>query len=220
MTKEFLKRILTSCALFILLYLMFLYNYILISSLIIISVISWIEFNGLLINIFSKNKKKKFFLILFYKFCSLTYITLFSVYFYASISNNNPNNFYFLYILLICIVSDIGGLTVGKIFKGKKLTKISPNKTISGTIGSFVFAIILMFFAAMYLQIEINFSLLILTLLVSLGSQMGDLFISFLKRNAKIKDTGSLLPGHGGFLDRIDGILFGFPIGLFISNFL
>ncbi len=130
----------------------------------------------------------------------------------------NGSEIFVIYSLLICINSDIGGLIFGKTFKGKKLTKISPNKTISGSIGSFFLSIILI---PIFLKNFINFSLdelILITLFISLVSQAGDLFISFLKRNAKVKDTGDLLPGHGGFLDRIDGMLFAIPFGILLFN--
>ena len=114
--------------------------------------------------------------------------------------------------MLICISSDIGGYIFGNIFKGKKITKISPNKTYSGMIGSYILAVLFsyLFFGNQY---DLNL-LLIYTLVVSSISQCGDFFISYLKRKAKIKDTGRLLPGHGGFLDRLDGLIFALPIGL------
>ncbi len=120
---------------------------------------------------------------------------------------------FFLYLLLICIFTDIGGYVIGKIFKGKKLTKISPNKTISGSIGSFVFAIFpLLIFSQIYLEdYSITYKNILFCLFVSFSSQAGDLFISFLKRKAKIKDTGKIIYGHGGLLDRIDGIIFAIP---------
>ena len=120
------------------------------------------------------------------------------------------------YSLLVSVLSDIGGLIVGKNFKGKKLTKISPNKTISGSIGSFAFSILLI---PLFIDHLIGYNFLILsviTFFISLTSQIGDLFISFLKRKAKIKDTSNLLPGHGGLLDRIDGIIFAIPMGLLL----
>ena len=125
-----------------------------------------------------------------------------------------------MYSVLVAIVSDIGGLVFGKIFKGKKLTKISPNKTISGSIGSFVFSLLLIPF---FYQELINYnilSLVLITIIISLTSQLGDLFISYLKRKAKIKNTSDILPGHGGFLDRIDGIIFAIPIGIVLFNLL
>ena len=123
---------------------------------------------------------------------------------------------YLLYSVLVAILSDIGGFICGKIFKGKKLTKISPNKTISGSIGSLIFSILLIPF---FYNGEIDQSfpnILLITIIISLTSQLGDLFISLLKRKAKVKDTSDLLPGHGGVLDRIDGIIFAIPLGIFL----
>ena len=117
-------------------------------------------------------------------------------------------------ILLICISSDIGGILFGKILKGPKLTKISPNKTISGSLGSFIFS---MLTSSILLGYVFNTELLnnfLLGFFVSFSVQLGDLFFSFLKRKASLKNTGNILPGHGGILDRIDGILLGIPIGL------
>ena len=127
-----------------------------------------------------------------------------------------------LYLFSICIFSDVGGLIFGKFFKGKKLTKISPNKTISGSIGSFISSLILVPFFYYFLPEEFKsfFDLITLAIIVSLSCQLGDLFISYLKRKAKVKDTGDILPGHGGILDRIDGILFALPIGMIIWEFL
>ena len=113
-------------------------------------------------------------------------------------------------------MSDIGGLVFGKIFKGKKLTKISPNKTISGSIGSFIFSTSLIpFFYKIQLD-QTLLSILVITIIISTASQLGDLFISLLKRKAKVKDTSDLLPGHGGVLDRIDGIIFAIPLGIYL----
>ncbi len=127
----------------------------------------------------------------------------------------------FLIILLICIFSDIGGYVFGKIFGGTKLTKISPNKTISGAIGSFVFSIFI-FYIVLFLynsfSLDNKLSLLWVPLYYSLICQLGDLFISFFKRKARIKDTGKLIPGHGGILDRIDGIIFAIPVGTYILS--
>tara|TARA_B110000967_G_C18727338_1_gene480820 strand:- start:366 stop:734 length:369 start_codon:yes stop_codon:yes gene_type:complete len=117
---------------------------------------------------------------------------------------------------LICFASDIGGLVFGKFFKGKKLTKISPKKTISGSVGSFFFSFLIILIFSYFNLVGFTFNFIIYAFATSLLCQIGDIFISFLKRKAKVKDTGSLLPGHGGVLDRIDGILFGFPFGIFI----
>ena len=117
---------------------------------------------------------------------------------------------------MVAILSDVGGLVCGKIIKGKKLTKISPNKTISGSIGSFIFSTVLIPFFYKTLIDETLLNLFLITIIISLISQLGDLFISFLKRKAKVKDTSDLLPGHGGVLDRIDGIIFAIPLGIFL----
>jgi len=126
---------------------------------------------------------------------------------------------FLIYSILITINSDIGGLVFGKIFKGRKLTKISPKKTISGSIGSFIFSLALIPYFLQYISNINIISIITITLIISLAAQMGDLFISFLKRKAKVKDTGDLLPGHGGFLDRIDGLLFAIPISFLLFSF-
>ena len=121
--------------------------------------------------------------------------------------------------MLVSILSAIGALVFGKTFKGKKLTKISPNKTISGSIGSFLLSLLLI---PIFYEKLIFYDLLTLTMItivISFISQLGDLFISFLKRKAKVKDTSDLLPGHGGLLDRVDGIIFAAPIGIFLLSF-
>ena len=125
-------------------------------------------------------------------------------------------------MISICFFTDIGGYVVGKIIGGKKLTKISPNKTISGTFGSFIFSIVPLIIVLNfnYIDLEFNPTNLIFCLLISLISQVGDLFISFIKRKAKIKDTGNLLPGHGGILDRMDGIIFAIPFSYFLLKLL
>ena len=123
-----------------------------------------------------------------------------------------------LFILLICISTDIGGYMFGKLMKGKKLTKISPNKTYWGLFGSYILSLITVFLVFRnYFEYDNIFTLIII---ISTISQLGDLFISFLKRKALIKDTGKFLPGHGGILDRIDGIIFAIPSGLLITKLL
>ena len=125
-----------------------------------------------------------------------------------------------IFILSICILTDIGGFIFGKLFGGKKLTKISPNKTYAGMIGSFslslIFGYMLYYNQNNILFFDIN--VLILIMVVSFVSQLGDLIISLLKRKANIKDTGTILPGHGGILDRIDGILLALPIGIILIS--
>ena len=122
----------------------------------------------------------------------------------------------FLFIITICIFTDIGGYIFGKIFKGPKLTKISPKKTYSGVFGGFLLSLIagIVFIHYVYGSEKHPFEdsiLFIFILFISLISQIGDLIISYFKRKAKLKDTGKILPGHGGLLDRIDGMIFVFP---------
>ena len=114
----------------------------------------------------------------------------------------------------MCFFSDIGGFVIGKSFKGKKLSKISPNKTISGSYGSFLFALTVPFIFNFFHSINLDLFIIFYTLLISFMCQTGDLIISFLKRKAKIKDTGNILPGHGGILDRVDGILLAVPTSM------
>ena len=216
MKSNIKKRILTSVILFSLLIGMFYYSYIMIVSLIIIAIISWIEFYALISKILKKNILKDRFFRFIYKTLSLFYLSGLVYLIFAIESEYSNLKIYLLYSVLVAILSDIGGLVCGKIFKGKKLTKISPNKTISGSIGSLIFSILLIPF---FYNGEIDQSLpniLLITIIISLTSQLGDLFISLLKRKAKVKDTSDLLPGHGGVLDRIDGIIFAIPLGIFL----
>ena len=219
--KDLKTRLFTSIFLIVLLYFSFNYSYILIISLILISLISWIEFQGLISKIFIKKTFKSSFLKTAMQGTSLLYLAMFSTMVFSGISQDNFK-INMLFLISICICSDIGGLLFGNIFKGKKLTKISPNKTISGSIGSFVLSLLLI--PIFYLLLQGKFinivDMIILTILVSFFCQLGDLFISFLKRKAKVKDTGDLLPGHGGILDRIDGMLLAVPIGMEIWEFL
>jgi phosphatidate cytidylyltransferase len=185
-------------------------------SLIIIAIISWIEFYALISKILKKDILKDKFFRFFYKSLSLIYLSGLVYLIFAIESEYSNLKIYLLYSVLVAILSDIGGLVCGKIFKGKKLTKISPNKTISGSIGSFMFSTFLIpfFYKSQIDQTLVNF--FIITIIISLTSQLGDLFISLLKRKAKVKDTSDLLPGHGGVLDRIDGIIFAIPLGIFL----
>ena len=216
MNSNIKKRTLTSILLIFLLFGMFYYSYIMIVSLIIIAIISWIEFYALISKILKKNILKDRFFRFIYKTLSLFYLTGLVCLIFAIESEYSNLKIYLLYSVLVAILSDIGGLVCGKIFKGKKLTKISPNKTISGSIGSFIFSTLLIpFFYKTYIDQNL-LNILLITIIISLTSQLGDLFISFLKRKAKVKDTSDLLPGHGGVLDRIDGIIFAIPLGIFL----
>ena len=216
MSSNLKKRIITSIFLISLSVGMFNYSYIMIISLIIIAIISWIEFYALISKIIIKNIFKDKFFRFIYKTLSLFYLSGL-VYLILVIESEYFNlKIYLLYSVLVAILSDIGGLVCGKIFKGKKLTKISPNKTISGSIGSFIFSILLIpFFYKGQIEQSLT-NILLITIIISLTSQLGDLFISHLKRKAKVKNTSDLLPGHGGVLDRIDGIIFAMPLGIFL----
>jgi len=218
MTNQYIKRIYTSVFLLTFLVLMYFYSYILTISLILIPLISWIEFYGLTSKILTKNSFKNRLFRFILKISSLSYLFFFSFFIFYTMNKNNGAEIFVIYSLLVCINSDIGGFICGKIFKGKKLTKISPNKTISGTVGSFIFAFFLIpIFSKNFIELSLEVFILI-TFLISLVSQIGDLFISFLKRKAKVKNTSNILPGHGGILDRIDGIIFATPFGILLFN--
>jgi len=122
------------------------------------------------------------------------------------------------FIILICISTDIGGYVFGKIFKGPKLTKISPKKTYAGMIGGYFLSLICLTIISNYINYtNIPIQFFILTLIISTVSQIGDIIISYFKRLSKIKDTGKIIPGHGGLLDRIDGMIFTFPVVYLIN---
>ena len=205
--KNLKKRIFTSIALLLLTSLFFLSQFVLIYTLIVLGVLSIMEFTNL-INKIIKEPKLIFFSNIFF----IIYIFLFSFFFFY-FSNIFQLKILLFLILLACIASDIGGFIVGKTLKGPKLSKLSPNKTISGSFGSLVFASIFFSLGFFYLTNTINFKIILVGLLTSVFCQLGDLFFSFLKRKGNIKDTGNFFPGHGGVLDRLDGILFGIPFG-------
>ena len=218
MKSELLKRSISSLFLMSLIFLSALINdYIFLSILFIVVIFSWIEW----IKIIEKIRFKKIYriihIILFLIYLLMAFIVCFNVFVI--------DKYFFLSILMICVFSDVGGYVFGKTFGGKKLTKISPNKTISGSIGSFILSYIGFFVIYLYfsdllfvrLQIEV---LVFIPFFISLICQLGDLFISYYKRRAKIKNTGNLIPGHGGLLDRIDGSIFALPIGFIIISLL
>jgi len=216
MSSNLKKRVITSIFLLSLLIGMFFYAYIMIISLIIIAMISWIEFYALISKINKKVNFKDKFLRFFYKTISLFYLSGLVLLILTIESDYFNLKIYLLYSVLVAIMSDIGGLVFGKIFKGKKLIKISPNKTISGSIGSFVFSISLIPFFYVNQIDQSLLNMFVITIILSLTSQSGDLFISLLKRKAKVKDTSDLLPGHGGILDRIDSMIFTIPLGIYL----
>ena len=216
--KNFLKRAITSLVLISILFSMFISPMMMIISIIIISSLSFYEFNRLFFKIFKS---------IFLKFLSsgLILLYLFSlviiIFYIESVNILYPNyKLFFLYSVTISIASDLGGYFFGKLLKGNKLTKISPNKTVSGVIGAFIFSILVIPIFYTNLNFISTNLLFVATIFISLVSQLGDLFISFLKRQAKVKDTGNILPGHGGILDRVDGILFAAPVGLLLLDYL
>ena len=185
--------------------------------LILISILALIEFNSLFKKIYKNNN----FLHLISIILSLAYLLFFSLIIWNYIFPfENAQKISIIFLLLICVSSDVGGYIFGKTLGGKKFTKISPNKTYSGILGSFMFSIIVGSF--FYFKFDefliLNQNFVIFIFVISLISQLGDLSISYIKRRAKIKDTGSILPGHGGVLDRIDGILLAMPIGIILLS--
>ena len=215
MNLELKKRISTSIVLIILIYVSIFINlYVSLLVLIIICILSWFEFAKMTNKIYAVKNEFVANLILI---LSALYLAIFATISYYIIA---IDKIYFSYIILICAFSDIGGFVFGKTFRGRKLSKISPNKTISGSFGSFIFAMIPCFILKIiFLYTEIYFLSfannlllnLMISLFLSLVCQLGDLFISYFKRLSDVQDTGKILPGHGGLLDRIDGIIFAIP---------
>ena len=206
-TNNLKKRIYTSLVLLILVLAIFSSDIILTYSLIVFGVLSLLEF----IEISKKTFKNKiniilsniFFIIYIFAFCLI--FLHFTIYILSK---------YIIFILLLgCVASDLGGFIFGKLFNGPKLTKISPKKTYAGAIGSLISTSLVLNILFFYFFKTLNIKILILALIVSISCQLGDLLFSLLKRKAKLKDTGNFLPGHGGVLDRIDGILLALPIG-------
>ena len=207
MNTDLKKRIITSFCLFLLFYLILSFDKILVYTLIVLGVLSTVEFNSLM----QKIKINNFYLFiinLLFIFFVFTFCSVFLIF-----SHFIQLKIIIFSLLICCVGSDIGGFIFGKILKGPRLTKISPKKTISGSIGSLIFSCLFFSLSIFYFTNNINFEIFVVAIITSISCQIGDLFFSFLKRNAKIKDTGNIFPGHGGVLDRLDGIFFGLPIG-------
>ncbi|WP_440914608.1 phosphatidate cytidylyltransferase [Candidatus Pelagibacter sp.] len=152
------------------------------------------------------------------------FFLVFAFYSIYKIRNDfNGEYLHLLFVLIICISTDIGGFIFGRVLKGPKLTKISPKKTYSGVLGSYLFSLISIYiFANNFLHENINinlFKIILFTLLISTISQLGDILVSLFKRLSNLKDTGTIIPGHGGVLDRIDGMIFAFPFSFLLFNF-
>ena len=196
MSSELFKRILSSLILLpLLIYIIISGSFFIISLIIICFVISCYEWNRL-----NKNKSKKIFGFIFLLFSFYTFYDL------------SIELFLLIFVILICITTDIGGYFFGKIFKGPKLTTISPNKTYAGMIGGYVLSLIFLLIIINFIEFLVTpFQLFLLTILLSTVSQAGDIIVSYFKRQANVKNTGNLIPGHGGLLDRIDGMIFAVP---------
>ena len=212
---EIKKRIITSLFLLIIFGLSFFNIYFMTILLLIVYIQILNEFINIFKKIFINQKFKIFlFLTLILIIISSLIISIWLVFY----NNIEAKQILILKIITICISSDIGGFVFGNLFKWKKLTKISPNKTYSGVLGAYIFSLI-SFNILFYSQtnfIEMIFFVLILSTI----SQAGDIFISYLKRKAMIKDTGNILPGHGGILDRFDGLIFAIPLGYILIKIL
>jgi phosphatidate cytidylyltransferase len=212
-----MKRIVTSFLLLLILSIsLFINKYFFLILLIISSFISFNEFNILI----KKNYKKEKKIVNTIQILSILFFILF-IYTGYEIYILSP--IFIIWIILICIFSDTGGFIIGKLIGGKKLTKISPNKTIAGSIGSFIFSLFPIIFISFisdtssYDDTRLT-KLVLISLLLSLICQLGDLFVSYFKRKARVKDTGNILPGHGGLLDRIDGLIFVLPSAFVVEK--
>ena len=195
--SNFVKRILSSIVLIPLaFYFIFYGSYMLIFFTFICFVIACYEWHRMTKNKPYKNYGFIFLIISFYTFYDLSVDTV-----------------GFLFVLTICVSTDIGGYIFGKIFKGPKLTKISPNKTYAGAIGGYFLSLISLTIIISYIDYPfLPVQFFITFILISTTSQIGDITVSYFKRKSKIKNTGKIIPGHGGLLDRIDGMIFAFPI--------
>ena len=196
MSKELVKRVLSSI---ILLPLVFYFltsgSFLLILFIVLCLIITFYEWNKM-----NKNKFYKIFGIIFLLFSFYTFYHL------------SFELFLLIYVILICISTDIGGYFFGKIFKGPKLTTISPNKTYAGMFGGYLLSLICLIVITNFIDYSIKtFQLILITILLSTVSQVGDIIVSYFKRQANIKNTSNLIPGHGGLLDRIDGMIFAVP---------
>ena len=196
MSKELVKRILSSIILLPLVFYFLTSGSFLLNLFIVLClIITFYEWNKM-----SKNK--------FYKIFGFIFL-LFSFYTFYHLS---IELFLLIYVILICISTDMGGYIFGKIFKGPKLTTISPNKTYAGMFGGYLLSLICLIVITNFIDYSIKtFQLILITILLSTVSQVGDIIVSYFKRQANIKNTSNLIPGHGGLLDRIDGMIFAVP---------
>ena len=213
--KDIYKRLFTSIFLIFLLFIA-LKNVVIFNVLLILIFYQlFYEFFNILKKIYkSKNK-----IVFSYSFLALIFFVFLTVKVFLILNNDLIDEKSILILIIsISISSDIGGYIFGNLFKGKKISRISPNKTYSGMFGSYVLSLVIPFY--LFNNIVEDYKIIIISLIISTVTQLGDFFVSFIKRKAKIKDTGSVLPGHGGLLDRFDGLIFAIPSGLFIYYIL
>ena len=192
--SNFKKRLIVSLLAFPLIYIL-LYQKVL-SNLLILIVFLFCIFEW--VKIFKK-KNAIFFLGLIVLFAFL--LSLLRIY------NFEEFNLIFLWLIILTWLSDIGGYIFGKLFGGPKLTQISPNKTWAGAIGSIIlsqFAFLIFFLNSNY---KFNITIIFMQLFLSIIGQFGDILMSYVKRKNNKKDTSNFIPGHGGFLDRVDGLI-------------
>jgi phosphatidate cytidylyltransferase len=201
MSKEFIKRIVSSIILLPLtIYFIIQGSFLLFFFTVICLIVACLEWHMM-------SKKKSYYIYGFF-------FLIFSFYTFYELSIESIDVFY---VIIICSSTDVGGYSFGKIFKGPKLTKISPKKTYAGMFGGYFLSLISLSVIISFIDYDSTVVLFLLTILISTVSQLGDIIISYFKRLSKIKNTGKLIPGHGGLLDRIDGMIFAFPIYYLIN---
>ena len=201
MSVEFIKRIVSSIILLPLtIYFIIQGSFLLIFFTVICLTVACLEWHMM-------SKKKSYYIYGFF-------FLIFSFYTFYELSIELIDVFY---VIIICSSTDIGGYAFGKIFKGPKLTKISPKKTYAGMFGGYFLSLISLSVIISFLDYDTTVVLFLLTILISTVSQLGDIIVSYFKRLSKIKNTGKLIPGHGGLLDRIDGMIFAFPVYYLIN---
>jgi phosphatidate cytidylyltransferase len=197
--KRFIISLLAFPIIYILLYQKILFNFLIV----IVCLFCTYEWNQIF-------KKKNYIYFLGLLILLIFFLLLLKIY------NLDYYNLKFLWLILLAWLTDIGGYVFGKLFGGPKLIKISPNKTWSGAFGSLIlsqFAFLIFFFDANY---KLNFNIFFFQILLSIVGQIGDILMSYIKRINKKKDTSNFIPGHGGFLDRLDGLIWIFIFGYFI----
>jgi phosphatidate cytidylyltransferase len=129
------------------------------------------------------------------------------------IYNIEDFNIKFLWLILINWLTDIGGYIFGKLFGGPKLVKISPNKTWAGALGSLILSQLAFLIFFLDNSYKFNVAIIFIQIFLSIVGQIGDILMSYIKRKNNKKDTSNFIPGHGGFLDRVDGLIWIIIIG-------